>query len=429
MKPEAHSANWQRQREAGYPSLLGRLFFVLLLTGPPKFRLRDPWATLYGELDPAVLFQAAVWVVAGAWILFQLKDLRSKKQARLSLSLTQKLGLLLIVCLALSILTSVYPTFTAFKVYQLLVLYLFGLIFVWRYGAEACFDLALLGNLFLCGAIAISAWVAPDIVLFTSETGAPRLRGLGIAETGIVAPLAIILLLTTKRRIPKTIVLLLFGLLSVLVFFSLGRIAYVVVAVFFALALLRGQQAKTLKWIAILVAATLAVALLAGLARDFSQYRDPESVWTLSERLGLWAYLIDATLSGSPWIGLGYQAATRSLGMEYEFFLPSGHSLFIDVFTGGGLLSLAIFLWLWVLLSRDAIWLFRRRKDSASFVAVSLFMAVFLFGLIGADLSDQAGFTFWLLVSLLPTLRRKSLAMAESRAQVRPVLRLGHQRA
>jgi O-antigen ligase len=133
--------------------------------------------------------------------------------------------------------------------------------------------------------------------------------------------------------------------------------------------------------------------------------RDPETVFTLSGRLGLWAFLASATLTRSPWLGFGYLAGTRDLGMQYDLELGSGHSIFFDVFVGGGILSLAVFLVLVVILAVKAVKLLREKTDAISFAVGSVFLVVLLFALIGEDIdSSPFGFTFWALVTMLPLL-------------------------
>jgi hypothetical protein len=46
-----------------------------------------------------------------------------------------------------------------------------------------------------------------------------------------------------------------------------------------------------------------------------------------------------------------------------------------------------------------------------AFAGAALFMVVFLIGLIGGELdAGQIGFTFWMLVSLLPYLQKQALS-------------------
>ncbi len=408
------------------PGLFAGLLFLLLFSGPPKFRLRDPMASLYGEVDLAIILNIAVWGVGGLWVLCQLWGIYSGKRPQLRLWLPQKLAALVILFLGISTFASLAPLVTAVKVYQILVAFLFTLIFVEWYGVEVCLNRLFLGSALLCVAIAVSVFVAPDLVLFTSETDFPRLRGMGITETGAVATFSVIFLMTTKRRMSKLVFVSLAAFFGGILFFSLGRIAWVTVCAFFALALLKRPQIRSLPWV-YLFWVLAAVALAAGFADRISELRDPESIYTLSERLGLWAHFTTGTLTQSPWLGLGYLAGSRELGMQYDPLLGSGHSIFFDVFVGGGILSISVFLLLFIILSVHATKLFRERKDAVSFTVSSLFLMIFLFGFIGEDIdSSPFGFTFWCLVTMLPFLRNCSAAsFVRSAPQMRP-LRLQH---
>jgi hypothetical protein len=51
---------------------LNSLLFLMLMSGPPKLRGRDPFASLAGAIDGAVLFQIAVWTCGGLWVLARL---------------------------------------------------------------------------------------------------------------------------------------------------------------------------------------------------------------------------------------------------------------------------------------------------------------------------------------------------------------------
>ncbi|MCB7128703.1 MAG: hypothetical protein J3T61_04120, partial [Candidatus Brocadiales bacterium] len=53
------------------PGFVASVFFLLLFTGPPKFRFRDAEASLYGELDFASIMQILIWGVVGAWTGWQ----------------------------------------------------------------------------------------------------------------------------------------------------------------------------------------------------------------------------------------------------------------------------------------------------------------------------------------------------------------------
>ena len=102
--------------------------------------------------------------MAGIWTVFQIrKEVRGR--SLLALNLPQKVALMMIVFLGLSTFVSEAPMLTAFKVGQIVVSLLFTWIFVHRYGIAKCIDYIFLGSTTLCIAIAVSAFVAPDLVL------------------------------------------------------------------------------------------------------------------------------------------------------------------------------------------------------------------------------------------------------------------------
>jgi hypothetical protein len=109
--------------------------------------------------------------------------------------------------------------------------------------------------------------------------------------------------------------------------------------------------------------------------------------------------------------------------MEFNPELGTGHSIFFEAFVGGGLLALGAFLILTALLAWDAAWLFFRSRDRLAFAGSALFMAALLFGFIGGELdAGQLGFPFWMLVSLLPYLRRRGEAELVLRREPRPLV-------
>jgi len=172
------------------------------------------------------------------WVSYQLcRAYYSRKRLRLRLWLPQKIAALVIVLLGASTAVSLAPEATAFKVYQILVAFLFTLIFAEWYGVETCLNRMLLGSSLLCAVLAVSAFVAPDLVLATSETGFARLRGQGITEAGFAATFALVLLLTTRRRLSQPVFISLGVCFSTILFLSLARVGWLALGVFFALAL------------------------------------------------------------------------------------------------------------------------------------------------------------------------------------------------
>jgi O-Antigen ligase len=397
--------NRVRIKEIAKPSLIASILCLLLFTGPPKFRIRDAEASLSGELDVALILNILVWLAGGAWVALRVWKARADKNLRIKLFATHKLAALVVFFLAVSIVVSLDRQVTAFKVFQILVALLFTSFFIEFYGVERFLDYLLLGNALLCGAIVICAAIAPDLVLFTSETGVARLRGEAIADAGVIAALGTILLFTTTRKLSLPSFVFLSALFGSVLLFSLARIAWLAVALFFGLALLKRPKIRKLKWVYAFWAFA-AIALLMGAATHLSMLRDPESVSDLSGRLGLWAYLGTTTLTQSPWLGLGYLAASREIGMQYNPELGSGHSIFFDVFVGGGIITECVFVALVIVLLVQAIRLLRRKDDAVSFAVGTLTLAAIVIGAVGADIdSSPFGFTFWGLVTMLPLLQ------------------------
>src|SRR6202012_3710849 len=126
------SSNIQHENHASLPY---RVLFFLLLSGPPKFRLRDPSESLSYSLDWAILLQVLVWGVAGCW-LFLDTSYQAKPEATtpFRLSNLQILSIILIGLLGLSVFFSESMGFSVFKVYQLGVMVAFIMRFTGRFG-------------------------------------------------------------------------------------------------------------------------------------------------------------------------------------------------------------------------------------------------------------------------------------------------------
>ena len=395
---------WAAQRFAR-PGVIATALFLLLFSGPPKFRIRSPEASLNGHIDFALLINILIWLAGGLWVACRTWKAWRERRSRLHPFLTHKMAAIVVLLLGASTFVSLDPELTAFKVFQIVVALLFSSFFVEFYGVERFLNLLLIGCATLCSMIVICAAVAPDLVIFTTDTGYPRLRGEAIADAGVVAALGTILLFTSVRRLSLPTFLSLSALFGLVLLFSLARIAWLAVALFFAIATLKRPAIRTMKWVYGFWG-VVAVGLLAGAVGQMNVVRDPQSVSDLSGRLGLWAYLGTATLGQSPWFGLGYLAASREIGMEYDPQLGSGHSIFVDVFVGGGLVTELAFLVLVIAMVVYAIKLLRRRRDAHSFAAACLMITVVLIGSVGASIdSTPFGFIFWSLVTMLPLLK------------------------
>jgi len=410
-------------------SLVDGFLLFVLFSGPPTFRVRDSDASLYGEIDIAIVVQLLVWALAGVWVAYRLYRLNAIRT--FTISKAHLIAVVLIVLLGCSTFVSLAPPLTAVKVYQMAVEFLFTWLFVERYGYEKTLTRIFWASAILCIAIAIGALVAPEFVSDISETGSFRLRG-GIAGTNSVSAFALILLIALYRRRAALFGAMAFLFLVILQFLALTRASWLGLAAVFVIAAIKKPQIRGLKWV---YASMLfgVIALLAGGLGQINKFRDPDSVYDLSDRLGLWTYMSDAVLSQSPWFGLGYTAATRQLGLEFHPDLGSGHSIFFDVFIGGGIISLIVFLLIFCALSIYVAKLLRSTDNAYCFAACGLFIYVLIMGSVGESIdTGPFGFTFWVLISLLPLLvnkvateaglarSNKSFVRVRRRRQLRP---------
>jgi O-antigen ligase len=392
-------------------TLAATTLFLLVLSGPPKFRFRDPEASLRGDTDWVVILHVAVWALAGLWVLLQIGRRLNAKRPLLRLSLPLILGLVMILCLTISAVVSNAPALSAFKIYQMAVALLLVQLFVECFGPASCLKTIFWGTALLCGTIAVCAFLAPDFVWVGSDFNPDpsRLRGDLIAPTGPVAAVAIILLLTGIRKTWRVIPLALLGLFLWLAVFSLMRTAYVVVLGFFVLVLVKRPNAKSLNQLAYLGGAFALTLYACHWMPHLSEYRDPETISSLSDRIGLWRHLSDVTLTQSPWFGLGYYSASRIYGPEYNPGLGTAHSMFFEILLGGGVPSFVLFTALCLILSVYAASVLYKNRDRLSLAIASLFFASLIFGSMGDVIdSGPVAIYFWYSVAVLPWLYKRS---------------------
>jgi O-antigen ligase len=385
------------------PTLFAVILFFLLFSGPPSFRLRDPTDSLEGVIDPTVVFQVSVWVVAGMWTVYQLrKEFRARSSIKLDLP--DKLGLWMILFLGLSSFLSDAPMLTAFKVGQILVSLLFTWLFVHRYGIAKCIDYVFLGSTILCTAIAVSAFAAPDLVLFSDE-GHMRLRGDPIAVMGTVGTYSTILLVIKRRQVPRVIFWPLLAMLCTLLAFSLTRSAWFLVFASLLLYFARQSKGTFVRNLGFLFLAVFPFVFFFYILPALQEYRATESVATLTGRTDLWVYLVGVALLRSPWVGLGYYSASRILGPDFNPGMGTAHSIFVEVFLGGGLVSLIPCMALCFLLARKAFKFLSKDRTDLEFLCGLLFLVTLTISLLGGDFSSgEIGITFWSLAAAIPAM-------------------------
>jgi len=409
----------QKDISAGRPPLFTVLLFFLLFSGPPSLRLRDPGDSLENVIDPSVMMQVSIWVVAGIWSLYQLRK-EFRAGSSITLGLPDKLGLLMILFLGLSSFESEAPLLTAYKVGQILVSLLFTWIFVRRYGIAKCLDYVFIGSVILCAGIAIAAFVAPDLV-FLFEDGAMRLHGDPVAPLPTVATYSMILLFVKSRQIPSLIFWPLLTFLSTMLAISLTRHAWFLVLAFLVLYFVRRSEGAVVRKIGYLFLAVFPFVFLFYILPALQEYRATDSIWSLTGRTNLWFYLIDVALTQSAWTGLGYYSASRILGIDFNPGMGTAHSVFVEVLLGGGLLSLIPCLALYFLLTRKALQFLSKNRTDLEFTCGAFFIVTMVISLLGGDFANgEVGITFWSLAAAIP-----SLSLVASRpfvnSPIRPV--------
>jgi O-antigen ligase len=317
-------------------------------------------------------------------------------------------GLVLALFLGISIAVSGAPALTAFKVYQLLATVLFASMFVHLYGVDRCLEALFWSSAILCAADAIAAFVAPDLVFVRSEVGGFRFRGDLIAHTGVVSVFALILFLTrarTARRLATGVCVVLFGGVLVL---SLMRTAYLALAVVALLAWITQPHVRRLRQFSYVI--IILIPLLMGIraVSVLDEYRPAESMWSLSDRTGLWTHLVNVTWQNSPLFGLGYFAASRIYAPQYNPDLGTAHSGFVEVFVGGGVPSALAYIAIWCALVVYVLPLVGRGMDRRSFAVLALLTSTFLFTFIGGAVeAEPVGTMFWCLAAIIPVLWRE----------------------
>jgi O-antigen ligase len=148
-----------------------------------------------------------------------------------------------------------------------------------------------------------------------------------------------------------------------------------------------------------------------GAAQLTGSFRDAPTS-DLTGRTEIWAYTTAIVLDTSPWRGLGYGVASRTLVADLDPELGSAHSVFVDVFLGGGFIALAAFVLLNALMGVDSVRILLRQRDAHAFAIAALFATVLLLSTVGAELDAAPfGFTFFCLTWMLPYVRTTEPSM------------------
>jgi hypothetical protein len=415
------------------PRWFERLLFLALMSGPPKFRGRDPFASLAGTLDLVVFVHIAIWTCGGLWVLARLYPALLLRRRGLPISVPQVIGAVFIASLTLSLAKSPGVLLTAFTLGQFAVMLGFTWIFTHRFGTACCLRHLFIGVILLTVATIAAVFLAPGLV--TEETGLvifeTRLRGDYIADTGSLAVIGLVLSLSNVPPLRGFTFWALFGLFGGLLAASRTRSAYVAVAAFMAIGFIHGRRLRVRQVVLPLAALMVGVFLTDAIASAANYLvRERETVETMSDRIPLWQYLTTAVMRESPITGLGYYAASRVIGTEYNPGLGNAHSAFFEVLVGGGVLGAALYIALCVSLIGAAVRLLRLASgDPLAVASAGLLSSALLMGLATpASLQPgPLGFAFWSSTALLPALWREAIRTRIGRRQpLDASLRLSH---
>jgi len=380
---------------------IDHLIFFALLSGPPRLRARDPLASLQGQVDWVVVLHLLVWLGGWIWVLREAYRQWLAPNGSAPLRWPHGAGLLLVALLGLSTIVSPGPLLTGFRVAQTLVMVLFGLFWVERYGVQRTLHALFWGYVLLGVSLAAAAVFSPQLVL-----AGRRVRGDLIANTGAVAATGLIMLLTCAPALRRELSALILVLFSVLLVFSMTRSAYAAMLLFLLVALLRRPQISAVRRFLFFVLILLLVFSLFRIMPLVAGWiiRDQASLATLSARIPWWKYLILIMWQRSPYIGLGFYAAPRTFGLNYDISIGTAHNAFIEVLVGGGMPSGALFLLIVIgTLARSFKLFLSTGKSPEIFALFMLLLSVLSVGLVSEEMiiASPAALAFWLLVSMI----------------------------
>ena len=400
------------------PNWLDSLLFLALMSGPPKFRDRDPVASLEGVIDVVVAIHIVVWICGGLWVLWRLFPAVVRRGALPPVSRAQMIAAVFVGSLTLSLWRSPGILFTAFTVGQFAVMLGFVWVFTHRFGATASLRHLFVGVSALAIATAAAAYFAPGVLtsdMFSSES--PRLQSDLIADTGSVAVIGLVLCLSSMPQLRGPFFWGALSLFGGLLAASRTRSAYAGFLVFLALGFVCGRRLPVRKLVLPLAAVAFSVFLMDTVASTVDYLvRERDSVETMSDRIPLWEHLTSVVMDEAPITGLGYYAASRVVAPEYNPALGNAHSAFFEVLVGGGFVGATLYLLLCASLVRLATRLLRVASGQPSAIAAAGLLFVNLPMGITTPAALQPGplgFAFWSLTAILPALLRET-AMARA---------------
>ena len=399
------------------------------MSGPPKFRGRDPSASLTGAIDLVVLVHLAVWTCGGLWVFARLYPSVLRRGIVPAVNPAQALGALFIATLTLSAWESPGPLLTAFTLGQFAVMLSFIWVFTHRFGTSACLRHLFIGVSLLAGAIVAALVISPELVAGDKalETGTAiwktRIVGNGLTDVGSVAVIGLVFCLSSMPPLRASVFWGALSLFGVLLIASRTRSADLALLAFLVIGFTQGRGLRVRQVIVPLLVFMFGVFVLDAMTSTTAfLVKDPESVRTMSDRIPLWQYLTGIVMRESPLTGLGYYAASRVYAPQYNPNLGNAHSVFFEVLMGGGILGAAFYLMLCCSLVWFAMRLLALASGRPSAVAAAgLLLVALLSGVTSPEgiHAGPLGFAFWSTTALLPSLLREA-SRARTAADQRP---------
>jgi O-antigen ligase len=417
---------------ADAPNWFDSLLFLVLMSGPPKFRGRDPSASLTGTIDLVVLVHLAVWTCGGLWVLARLYPTVVRRGMLPAINSVQAVGALFIAALMLSMPESPGFLLTAFTLGQFAVMLSFLWIFTYRFGTSACLRHLFIGVSVLAVVTVAALVVSPELVAGVTAIdagivlGQTRVVGNSLTDVGSVAVIGLVLCLSSVPPLRASVFWGALSLFGGLLVASRTRSAELAVLAFLVIGFMQGRGLRVRQLIVPLFVLAFGVFVMDAMTSTTAfLVKDPESARTMSDRIPLWQYLTNIVMREAPLTGLGYFAASRVYAPQYNPGLGNAHSVFFEVLMGGGILGAALYLVLCGSLVWSALRLLAVASGRPSTVAATGLLAVVLLsGITQVEgiHPGPLGFAFWSMTALIPGLLReasRARTAADQRARAR----------
>jgi O-antigen ligase len=393
------------------------------MSGPPKFRDRDPTASLTGAIDSLVVVQLIVWAIGALWVCARLSPSLLRWRIVPAVNSSQVIGALLIAGLSLSLWHSPGLLLTAFTLGQYTVTLSFAWLFAGRFGRSTYLRHLFAGVCVLTLMLIVAAVLTPDVVFAGTEQ---RFRGERIASAGAVAVMGLVFCLSDAPRLPPVSFGGAFVLFGALLVTSRMRTAYIAMIIYLAIGYAFGRRLRVRTLVPLLLVVSLGFLALDAFTPTANYLvRETNTLESMSDRIPLWEHLTTAVMRDDPLIGLGYVASSRVLAPQYNEALGNAHSVFFEILVGGGLVGAALYL----VLCASLLWYAGRllaaaRGQPEAIAAVGLFAVTLVLGITNSEalLAGPISFSFWSMTALLPAMCREAAtrdAMAPRRLPVR----------